>query len=138
MAINAKPRSLALAVPYFDVELHELWVDDTLVKRLDCRATNQMMILLAFQELGWRRRIDDPLRPKYGADPKARLRTAIHSLNRRQHANLIRFHADGSGQGIRWDPNPVPPPRSDRNRRKLIVAGAPLSIGRRFGPRRLA
>jgi len=87
----------------FDRELLELRVDSVLVKRLDCRATNQICILTAFEEDGWPRHIDDPLHPAKGTDSKARLRYAIHSLNGCQHPWLIRFFADGTGRGIRWE-----------------------------------
>jgi len=87
----------------YDVELFELWVNGALVKRLDSRATNQILILSAFQELNWARRIDDPLVPANGADAKARLRSTIHCLNGCQHPPAIHFFADGTGHGIRWE-----------------------------------
>jgi hypothetical protein len=87
---------------FFDSELCELWVHGTLVKRLDRRATSQIRILTALQEDDWPNRVDDPLRPN-GGDEKARLRSVIHCLNTRQRPFSIRFFADGSGQGIRWE-----------------------------------
>jgi hypothetical protein len=87
----------------YDAELFELWVNGVLVKRLDARATNQIRILMAFQELNWARRIDDPLVPANGADGKARLRSTIHCLNGCQHPPAIHFFADGTGHGIRWE-----------------------------------
>lgn len=87
---------------FYDSDLFELWVQGTLVKRLDIRATNQIQILSAFQEEDWPPRIDDPLRPN-GADGKGRLRSAIHCLNGCQHPTLIHFFADGTGCGIRWE-----------------------------------
>jgi hypothetical protein len=103
-------RALSSAVAecdvFFDRELRELWVGGNLVKRLDCRATNQIAVLTAFQEEDWPRRIDDPLRPKEGADGKSRLRATIHCLNGHQESLLLRFFADGSGHGIRWEPVP--------------------------------
>lgn len=83
-------------------ELFELWVNGTLVKRLDIRAASQIAILAAFQEENWPPRIDDPLHPN-GGDGKARLRSTIHCLNGCQHPPLIHFFADGSGHGIRWE-----------------------------------
>jgi hypothetical protein len=87
----------------YDAELFELWVNGALVKRLDARATNQILILSAFQEMHWVRRIDDPLVPADGADGKARLRSTIHCLNGCQHPPAIHFFADGTGHGIRWE-----------------------------------
>jgi hypothetical protein len=86
----------------YNAELFELWVNGTLVKRLDIRATNQIAILKAFQEENWPARVDDPLHPN-GGDDKARLRATIHCLNGYQHPPSIRFFADGSGHGIRWE-----------------------------------
>src|SRR5262245_34028539 len=88
---------------YFDHKLFELWVDSILLKLLDWPATNQISILTTFQEENWPKRIDDPLHPKAGSDTKARLRYAIHSLNGFQQPWLIRFFADGTGHGIRWE-----------------------------------
>jgi hypothetical protein len=89
--------------PFFDTELRELWVNNTLVKRLDCRATNQILILTVLQEENWPFRIDDPLPPTSGRDRKDRLRSTIHSLNACQHGAVVRFFADGTGHGIRWE-----------------------------------
>src|SRR6478672_5670552 len=89
--------------PFFDTELRELWLNGVLVKRLDCRATSQILILTAFQEENWTLRIDDPLSPTNGRDAKDRLRSTIHSLNACQRSYLIRFFADGTGRGIRWE-----------------------------------
>jgi len=101
---SVKRRRTVAAQPYFDVELRELWLGDVLVKRLDARATNQILMLTSFQEQRWALRIDDPLRPKNGSDGKSRLRYAVFNLNRHQHPeHLIRFSCDGSGRGVRWD-----------------------------------
>ena len=114
------------AVVEYNAELFELWVNGTLVKRLDIRAANQIAILRAFQEEDWPPRIDDPLHPN-GGDDKARLRSTIHCLNGRQHPAAIRFFADGSGHGIRWEflPPHIKPEskmessgKSDRAKRK--------------------
>jgi len=99
---------------YFNSELRELWVRGTLVKRLDIRATNQILVLTVFQEDDWAVRIDDPMHPK-GGDDKARLRDTIYSLNGGQHPFLIHFFADGSGHGIRWEFVAV----NESSRRKL-------------------
>src|SRR5579872_2401753 len=46
---SVKRRRTVAAQPYFDVELRELWLGDVLVKRLDARATNQILMLTSFQ-----------------------------------------------------------------------------------------
>lgn len=90
------------SVVHYNAELFELCVNGTLVKRLDMRATNQKLILTVFQEENWRQRIDDPLPPN-GGDGKARLRDTTYSLNGGQRPQRIRFFADGSGNGVRWE-----------------------------------
>jgi hypothetical protein len=100
--------------PHFNKELLELWVNDTPVKRLDIRATNQILILTAFEEENWPLHIDDPLHPNHG-DGKARLRSAIHCLNGHQAPPMIHFFADGTGHGIRWEL--IQPPTKPRSKK---------------------
>lgn len=87
--------------PRFDRRLMELSVHGRVIKRLDIRAGNQLLVLSAFEEEDWASRIDDPL-PAYNGDPKARLRDTVYSLNGGQHPHLIHFFCDGTSQGIRW------------------------------------
>ena len=62
--------------------------------------TNQELVLLAFEEEGWPRCIDDPLRPPSNSDgmdlKRRRLETA-RSINRRMKVNLIRFRPEPNG-----------------------------------------
>lgn len=60
-------------------------------------ASHVSAILTAFEKQNWPDRIDDPLP---GQPDSQRLREAIRNLNR--GLKLIKFFADGSGQGIRW------------------------------------
>lgn len=92
------------AAPCLDPQLRELRLGRVLVKRLRQRSPNQERILSPFEEEGWPRRIDDPLPPDPRYDPKERLHTTLKSLNRTQQHPLIRFHGDGTGQGIVWEP----------------------------------
>lgn len=89
-------------LPIWDGARHELRVGKMLIKRFKVPAGNQEAILGAFQEEGWPARIDDPLSPRRGQEPKRRLHDAINSLNRNQKRRLIRFHGDGTGQGVCW------------------------------------
>ena len=89
-------------VPTWDAERHELRVNGTLVKQFKWPATNQEVVLAAFEEDGWPAKIDDPLPPQPGQDPKRRLHDTIKCLNRKQQKRLIRFHGDGTGEGVRW------------------------------------
>ncbi len=92
----------------------ELSVGGVVVKRLDCRAIDQIPLLSEFQKEGWRKRIDDPLPPADGQDARQRLKYAIHALNTGQHT--IQFHGDGTGRGIRWQ---FVNERTRRNGRKI-------------------
>lgn len=92
-----------MAAPCWDPQLRELRVGHVLVKRFRQPSTNQERILLAFEEEGWPPRIDDPLPPDPQHDTKQRLRTTLKSLNRNEQHGLIRFHSDGTGQGVLWD-----------------------------------
>lgn len=59
-------------------------------------ARNVVTVLDAFEEEGWPDRIDDPL-------PRGALHSTLASL--RKGLRSIRFSADGSGKGIRWQPS---------------------------------
>ena len=48
-------------------------------------------------------RIDDPLPPQAEQDSKRRLSDTIKCLNNKQINELIRFHGDGTGEGITWE-----------------------------------
>jgi hypothetical protein len=67
------------------------------------------LILSAFEEENWRRRIDSPLPlDNYREDRKRRLNHVIYRLNGHQTNRLIRFRGDGTGDGViweRWTPN---------------------------------
>jgi len=88
--------------PHWDENLLQLRYGATLIRQFRSMAANQGLILTAFQEEGWRPRIDDPLHFSPTIDPKRRLRDTIASLNRNHLTNLIRFRGDGTGTGIRW------------------------------------
>src|SRR5262249_40324421 len=97
-------RLLIGEIPFYNRDMHELRVRGQLVKNLKQPAPDQDAILSSFEELGWPRRIDDPLpRKPSGQDPKLRLRDAIKRLNQRQNPHLVHFRGDGRGQGIIWE-----------------------------------
>lgn len=74
-----------------------------IVKQFKLPAVNQESILVAFEEEGWRQRIDDPIHPNGEQDSKQRLHDTITALNRNQKRRLIRFLGDGTGTGVRWE-----------------------------------
>jgi hypothetical protein len=90
--------------PDWDDGRRELRWGGALIKRFRLPAANQTSILSAFQEEGWPAHIDDPLPQVAGLDPQARLHDAIKGLNRHQVRRLLRFAADGTGEGIIWEP----------------------------------
>ena len=92
-----------ISLPVWDAENRTLYVDKVLVKRFKWRAENQEAILSAFQEEGWPRRVDDPLPPKEEQDSKRRLSDTIKCLNKKHAAERIRFHGDGTGEGVVWE-----------------------------------
>jgi hypothetical protein len=93
-----------IALPCWDKMMRELWLGDTLVKRFNVPAGSQTLILDSFHDEGWPHGIDDPLPWSRCGDMKARLRAAIWHLNHCQINSLIRFHANGTGDGIHWQP----------------------------------
>ncbi len=76
---------------------------DVALKRFRQPATNQEIVLSAFQDDGWPPRIDDPLPGKAGQDSKGRLHDTIKRLNSAQHPWLIRYYGDGTGYGVCWE-----------------------------------
>jgi hypothetical protein len=89
--------------PRWYPDLHELHFNGTLVRRYKNPARNQELILAAFEEEGWPKRIDDPLPPIGDLDPRQRLRNTIVTLNRHQLAPLVHFRMDGTGCGVQWE-----------------------------------
>jgi hypothetical protein len=97
-------RLLLAAIPYYDRELRELWARGELVKRFTQPAHDQDTVLSTFEDLGWPRRIDDPLPLKRGRQSaKLRLRDTIKRLNQHQQRPLLRFRGNGIGVGILWE-----------------------------------
>ena len=88
--------------PNWDCLLRELRVNGQLVKRYKVPSPNQERVIRTFHEEGWPLRIDDPLPQDTDQDPKKRLNETIKSLNRHQSRRLIRFHGDGTGEGVCW------------------------------------
>lgn len=88
--------------PIWNTCNNELRIAGQLVKRFKWRAPNQERLIMAFEEQGWPTRIADPLEKDEMVDPKRRLHDTIKCLNRRHVRDLMRFHGDGTGQGVEW------------------------------------
>ncbi len=90
-------------LPSWNPDTRELRLLDRIVKRFKWQAVNQEIVLGAFQEDNWPVVIEDPLPPKCDQPPKRRLHDTIKALNRNQLHSVIRFHGNGTGEGIRWE-----------------------------------
>lgn len=88
--------------PRWDGEARQLWWEGYLLKEFRRPAVNQQLVLTALEEEGWPPRIDDPLPPTAGINPKVRLHDTIKTLNRHHLYRHIRFGGDGRGRGIHW------------------------------------
>ena len=84
-----------------------MWLSTRLLKTFRQPAPNQTTILDVFQEDEWAKsHIDDPLSRSVGedeADARRRLHETIKNLNRGLPPGTIRFHGDGTGEGVRWE-----------------------------------
>src|SRR5215831_17467394 len=103
MASQRKNTTSRRPKPTWDSDLRELRVGKFVVKRFRQPSRNQVTVLASFQELGWPRRIDDPLTGNPDCEPKRRLRDTVFALNRNHLTpNVLVFEADGTGTGILW------------------------------------
>jgi hypothetical protein len=87
----------------FDPARREPRVGNRVVKRFKQPASNQAVILMAFEEEGWPARIHNPLAPRPDQDTQQRLRDAGNRLNRGHQRRLLRFKGDGTGEGVFWE-----------------------------------
>lgn len=99
-----QPPADSPAHPVWNAQTRTLSWDRAVVKRFRTPAANQEAILNAFQEEDWPDRIDDPLPPRPEQDGKRRLSDTVKCLNCHQVNPLIRFHGDGTGEGVIWEP----------------------------------
>lgn len=100
---DVRLRQLDESHPEWNPVTRELRFGGKIVKRFKWQAINQEIVLSAFEEDEWATVIDDPLPPKAEQDTKRRLHDTIKALNRNQEHDVIRFHGNGTGEGIRWE-----------------------------------
>ena len=89
------------AKPRWDANHRCLLVGSVVVRRYTGDAPNQTRILEAFEAAGWPPRVASPF---LEGDRKYRLNKTLRDLNKGISPKLIRFRADGTGTGIRWEP----------------------------------
>jgi hypothetical protein len=99
-----RPSPGSRPTPEWDPIRRELRYGRQVVKRYRVPAPNQELVLISFQESGWPEFIDDPLLPLPDQDCKERLQATIKSLNRNQISHSIRFHGNGNGEQVYWQP----------------------------------
>lgn len=88
-------------LPVWDAESGLLHYTGRLVLELSAQASVRKLILDAFQEDGWKLRIDNSVKPRSaGDDTGKRLRDALSGLNRSQLWPALWFEAHGDG--ARW------------------------------------
>lgn len=109
LSMNASPRAITASTekPYWDSDRNQLWYGGEIVRQVRRGSVpfNIILILDAFEEMGWPTRIKDPLP---GPPDPERLRATISSLNGPRGSvnriRLMKFSADGTGNGVIWEP----------------------------------
>ncbi len=86
--------------PRYDKKRRVLYVGDDKAKELKKPARNVVLLLSAFEEMGWPPVIDDPIPPTIGIVRQQRLKNTIDSLN--TGLRLIRFGGNGTGKAVKW------------------------------------
>jgi len=91
--------------PCWDSKTRTLWFNDVLVKNFPTHPSpDQIALLAAFQEAGWARWIECPLKRRRGTNRKNHLAMTIKNFNRSQRNKRIRLRGDGTGLGVSWEP----------------------------------
>jgi hypothetical protein len=91
-------------LPRWDSNVRELSLRSCLVKRFRTPAHCQEIVLKAFENVNWVRRIDNPLPKDSGVDTSQQLRDTVRRLNSNQHHfQKLLFSRDGTGNGICWE-----------------------------------
>jgi len=102
--LTNKPMAINSAMkPKWDESQKSLFVGNECIKTYSKPATNQILILKAFEEQEWRPTIDDPLPRDHRIEPKGRLSDAIKSLNKA--IPQLKFRGNGKGTGVTWEPS---------------------------------
>jgi hypothetical protein len=101
--LSVTSTSLSTMKPHWHRKKRELWVGNQLIKRFTKTAKNQHLIMEVFEEEGWPPSIDDPFPGGTHQEKRKRLNNAVDRLNHGHLLPLLRFHTNGTGDGIRWE-----------------------------------
>jgi hypothetical protein len=88
--------------PSWNTSHGELRFDNQLIKKFKQTAPDQRIVLDTIEELRWPERVDNPLSPEPGQNPKRRLHDTINNLNRGHKVAVLRFYGGGDGRSIVW------------------------------------
>ncbi|MBI2824771.1 MAG: hypothetical protein HYX69_08800 [Planctomycetia bacterium] len=88
--------------PKWDRDRAELRVGNLVVRQYKVPSADQEIILAAFEEEHWPRRVDNPLPVQADPSPLRRLQDAVEALNGRQKHPLLQFLAEEDAAGVRW------------------------------------
>ncbi|MGO9107942.1 MAG: hypothetical protein ACLP9L_01805 [Thermoguttaceae bacterium] len=97
--VNGKRCRHARTTPVFKRETRVLRFRGAMVKRFSPQARNQIAILVAFQNQGWPRWIENPLGNRKECGSEKPLKNAVYRLNLACKSRLIRFACDGDRAG---------------------------------------
>jgi hypothetical protein len=90
------------ALPWWDIEGRELRFGSRVEKKFGVLAKCQELILTGYQEIDWKRHLDNSLPPGEGITSSQRLRDALHALNDTLRQSPIHFCSDGYAHGSCW------------------------------------
>lgn len=92
---------------FYEASTRELYVAETLVLALGCRACSKGELLTAFQREKWATRIENPLKDRTNGGRAQQLRDAMHGLNKLQRQRhgcvYVKFHAEDKGRTARYE-----------------------------------
>ena len=100
---QSAPEPVPEMQPRWDQIARELYVGDLLIKQFCKAAKHQELVIHAFENQGWPKRIVKPLPEIKGKVYRDRLSETVWSLNKLHHTpNVLYFEMDGTGLGIKW------------------------------------
>lgn len=90
-------RCRELELPRWIKKTGKLWFEGQIVRKVSGQAKNLRKVLNAFHDQDWSERIVNPIKNQAPTNFAGMLRTLNNNLL------VIRFGADGTGEGILWE-----------------------------------